>query len=66
MYTSESFVESRAICRYLEEKYKSKGTELIPTKDIKNRFSFEQAVAIEAFNFNPAASGIVYEKFFKK
>ena len=60
------FVESRAICRYLEEKYKGKGTELIPTKDIKANFLFEQAANIEAFNFNPAASVMVYEKIFKK
>ncbi|UJR11441.1 hypothetical protein I4U23_015620 [Adineta vaga] len=58
--------ESRAICRYLEEKYKGKGTELIPTKDLKTRYLFEQAVNIEAFNFDPAASGIIREKFVKK
>jgi glutathione S-transferase len=50
----------------LEEKYKSKGTELIPTKDIKARFLFEQAAYIEAFNFDPAASGMVKERMFKK
>jgi glutathione S-transferase len=50
----------------LEEKYKSKGTELIPTKDMKTRFLFEQAVHIEAFNFDPPASGMVREKIFKK
>ncbi len=59
-------LESRAICRYLEEKYKGKGTELIPTKDIKTRFLFEQAVNIEAFNFEPAASGLVREKWVKR
>jgi glutathione S-transferase len=50
----------------LEEKYKGKGTELIPTKDMKARFLFEQAAYIEAFNFDPSASGIVIEKMFKK
>jgi len=50
----------------LEEKYKGKGTELIPTKDIKTRFLFEQAVNIEAFNFELAASGLVREKWVKR
>jgi glutathione S-transferase len=50
----------------LEEKYKGKGTELIPTKDIKARFLFEQAANIEAFNFDPAANGMVREKMFHK
>ncbi len=59
-------LESRAICRYLEEKYKGKGTELIPTKDIKTRFLFEQAVNIEAFNFQPAALGMAREKWTKR
>ena len=60
------YPESRAICRYLEEKYKSKGAHLIPDGDIKSRFLFEQAVNIEAFNFEPAAIGLVREKFVKK
>jgi len=50
----------------LEEKYKNKGTELIPTKDIKARYLFEQAAYIEAFNFDPFASGLAREKIFKK
>ena len=59
-------VESRAICRYLESKYKSKGTELIPTKNVTALGLFEQAASIETFNFDPYASGIVFEKVFKK
>jgi glutathione S-transferase len=50
----------------LEEKYKSKGTELIPARDIKARSLFEQAAYIEAFNFDPSASGMVRERMFKK
>jgi hypothetical protein len=50
----------------LEEKYKGKGTELIPSKDIKAQFLFEQGAYIEAFHFHPGASGMVYEKIFKK
>jgi len=50
----------------LEEKYKGKGSQLIPTKDIKSRFLFEQAAYIEVFNFDPSASSLVREKKFKK
>jgi glutathione S-transferase len=50
----------------LEEKYKGKGPELIPTKDIKARFLFEQAAYIEAFNFDPCASDIAKERFVAK
>ncbi|CAF3264940.1 unnamed protein product [Rotaria socialis] len=57
--------ESRAICRYLELKYKDKGTELVPT-NINALGLFEQAASIESANFDPYASGIVFEKVFKK
>ena len=58
-------VESRAICRYLELKYKGQGTELIPT-DPKAQGLFEQAASIEASNYDPYVSGIAFEKVFKK
>ncbi|CAF1186489.1 unnamed protein product [Adineta steineri] len=58
--------ESRAICRYLEEKYKGKGTELIPSKDIQARAFFEQAANIEAFNFDPPANALIRETVVKK
>jgi len=57
--------ESRAICRYLELKYKGKGTELIPS-DIKGQGLFEQAASIETSYFDPYASKIVFERLFKK
>ena len=60
-----STVESRAICRYLELKYKGKGAELIPS-DIEALGHFEQAAAIESSNFDPYASGIAFEQVFKK
>jgi glutathione S-transferase len=59
------YVESRAICRYLEMKYKGKGNELIP-KDIKGQGLFEQAASTETSYFDPYVSGLVYEKAFKK
>ncbi|CAF0760156.1 unnamed protein product [Adineta ricciae] len=58
--------ESRAICRYLEIKYKGKGTELIPSKDAAAQGLFEQAASIETGYFDPYASPIVYERVFKK
>jgi len=58
--------ESRAICRYLEAKYKGKGTTLIPNKDAASLGLFEQAASIETSYFDPSASGIVFERAFKK
>ncbi len=60
------FVESRAICRYLEKQYKGKGTELIPSRNTKAEGLFEQGVSIEASYFDPYASEIVTEKLIKK
>jgi len=57
--------ESRAICRYLELKYKGKGTELIPS-DVKGQGLFEQAASIEASYYDPYVSKIVFERAFKK
>lgn len=42
--------ESRAICRYLEQKYKGQGTELIPT-DLQAYALFEQGASIETSYF---------------
>ncbi|KAF8645498.1 hypothetical protein AX16_007783 [Volvariella volvacea WC 439] len=56
--------ESRAICRYICEKYADQGTPLIP-KDLKARALFEQAASIESFNFDPYASGMAVERIFK-
>ena len=64
--SSRSHLESRAICRYLEAKYKGKGTELIPTSDVQSQALFEQAASIEISYFDPSASEIVYERVFKK
>ncbi|CAF3110096.1 unnamed protein product [Rotaria socialis] len=58
--------ESRAICRYLEAKYKDKGTELIPTNSIKAEGIFEQAASTEISNFDPSASDIIGERVYKK
>ncbi|KAF8626925.1 hypothetical protein AX17_006426 [Amanita inopinata Kibby_2008] len=62
----EGFIlyESRAISRYIAEKYAKQGTQLIPT-DPKAKALFEQAASIETSNFDPYASGAVFEKMFK-
>jgi glutathione S-transferase len=45
--------ESRAICRYLAEKYAEQGTPLYP-KGLKERALVEQAASVEYANFQPA------------
>ena len=47
--------ESRAISRYIAEKYDSQGALLIP-KDAKDKALFEQAASIESANFDGFAS----------
>ncbi|KAG5734657.1 Glutathione S-transferase [Termitomyces sp. T112] len=56
--------ESRAICRYLEDKYSDQGPKLIPT-DPKNKAVFEQAASVEISYFDPFAKKAVDEKIFK-
>ncbi|KAJ7785016.1 glutathione S-transferase [Mycena maculata] len=43
--------ESRAICRYLAEKYSGQGTPLFPT-DLKERALVEQGASVEYADFN--------------
>ncbi|KAG2378864.1 hypothetical protein C9374_008012 [Naegleria lovaniensis] len=57
--------ESRAICRYLESKYKGQGTELIPSSDVKTLGLFEQGASIETSYFDPQVSGLTFELVFK-
>lgn len=56
--------ESRAIGRYLAEKYADEGTRLIPT-DLQKKALFEQAASIENANFDVYAAPAVYEILFK-
>ncbi len=56
--------ESRAIGRYLEEKYPNQGTKLIPT-EIKAHALFEQAASVETSNFDAFASYAIGEVIFK-
>ncbi|KAK2467385.1 hypothetical protein APHAL10511_000620 [Amanita phalloides] len=56
--------ESRAIALYIINIYANQGTPLIPV-DPKGRALLAQAQSIEICNFDPHASGIVWEKLFK-
>jgi glutathione S-transferase len=55
--------ESRAIARYLAEKYAGQGTALLGTTP-KEKALVNQWWEVESQNFNPAASQIVYQKVF--
>ena len=54
--------ESRAICRYLDEKV---GGKLVP-KDIQGRARMEQWISIETSNFTPHAMKFIYHHVFKR
>ncbi|KAJ7876912.1 putative glutathione S-transferase, partial [Mycena olivaceomarginata] len=58
----EGFIlyESRAICRYLAEKYADQGTPLLP-KGFKERALVEQAASVELSDFHRAVSKVVRE-----
>ncbi|KAJ7827059.1 glutathione S-transferase [Mycena leptocephala] len=56
--------ESRAICRYLEDKYPEQGTKLVPS-DVQGKAFFEQAASIEYSNFDRLAYAAVAEMVFK-
>ncbi|KAJ6577723.1 glutathione S-transferase [Mycena capillaripes] len=53
--------ESRAICRYLADKYADKGTPLFP-KGLKERALVEQAASVEFANFYPALLKVLVAK----
>ena len=57
--------ESRAICRYLALKYE-KQRKLVPSPFDHQAYGlFEQGASIEVTNFDPYASGAVFEIMFK-
>jgi glutathione S-transferase len=57
-------IESRAICRYIANKYKDQGTDLIPSES-KRYGTFEQGAYFETNEFDPNASALVAELYFK-
>ncbi|KAJ7191424.1 glutathione S-transferase [Mycena pura] len=57
--------ESRAICRYIAEKYPHQGTKLVPT-GLQARALFEQAASVEFANFYPALTKVAMESLGKQ
>ncbi|KXN85257.1 Glutathione S-transferase F12 [Leucoagaricus sp. SymC.cos] len=57
--------ESRAIVRYIAEKYSAQGPQLIPT-DVQKRALLEQAISNEAFNWDKLVDPILFETIYKK
>ncbi|KAF7362665.1 Glutathione S-transferase [Mycena venus] len=57
--------ESRAICRYLGEKYADQGTAFLPA-GLKERALVEQAASVEFANFHPAIVKVVRDVFGKQ
>ncbi|KAJ3737837.1 glutathione S-transferase III [Lentinula guzmanii] len=58
--------ESRAICRYIAEKYADQGTQLVPDPtDLEARGLFEQGLAMEAGTVDPCVFAALNEKLFK-
>ncbi|KAJ7775473.1 glutathione S-transferase [Mycena metata] len=56
--------ESRAICRYLAEKYADRGPTLLPN-GLKAKAIFEQAASVESSNFAPAVWKVMNEGLVK-
>jgi glutathione S-transferase len=57
-----SFYESRAICRYINEKV---GGSLIPS-DLKGRALMEEWISVETSNFTPHAMKFIYDGVFQR
>lgn len=57
--------ESRAIARYIADKYADRGPQLVPS-DVQKRAIFEQAISTEAFNYHHTALPILLEAVYKK
>ena len=58
-------VESRVIVRYLENKFKGVGTELLPT-ELKALGLADQGAYLESQVFDPVASALLEELLYKK
>ncbi|KAF7290411.1 hypothetical protein HMN09_01299200 [Mycena chlorophos] len=58
--------ETRAICRYIVEKYSEKGPSLLPGPSFEERALFEQAISVEIINFQGAVVPIFVASLKKK
>ena len=59
------YAESRAIARYISEKFEDQGTPLFG-KTLKDRALVNQWLEVESQNYNPAISSIVSEVVFNE
>lgn len=58
--------ESRAIGRYIANKYRAQGPALLPASHEIEKFGkFEQAASVELANFDTYAGGIAAERLYK-
>ncbi|KAF7290854.1 Glutathione S-transferase [Mycena indigotica] len=58
--------ESRAICRYIENKYPGQGPKFVPDAgDARGLAIFDQAMSVEMCHFYPAVLAVVEEVVFK-
>ncbi|CAM6037036.1 unnamed protein product [Sphagnum compactum] len=55
--------ESRAIVRYIAEKFKDKGTITLYGRNLKEKGLVEQWVEVESQNYNPPVDEIVHEEY---
>lgn len=58
------FAESRAICRYISDKYEKQGTNLFPGETPQQKALVEQWLEVESQNFNPLVTSIVFNIVF--
>uniref|UniRef100_A0A6J0PA58 glutathione transferase n=1 Tax=Elaeis guineensis var. tenera TaxID=51953 RepID=A0A6J0PA58_ELAGV len=58
-----NLTESRAIARYVARKYKSSGPDLLREGDLQESAVVDQWMEVEAHQYNPAMSPIVFQLF---
>ncbi|RAH44990.1 glutathione S-transferase [Aspergillus brunneoviolaceus CBS 621.78] len=64
--TGVKIFESRAIGQYIASRYRGQGNEVSPPEsDLKAFALYQQALSVEQSYFDPAVSGIAFEKVFK-
>lgn len=61
------FAESRAITQYIAHRYENQGTNLLPvdSKNIANYAIMAIGLEVESHHFDPVASKLCWEQFFK-
>ncbi|CAI9117008.1 OLC1v1018314C1 [Oldenlandia corymbosa var. corymbosa] len=62
---SVGLFETRAICRYVVDKYANQGNKTLHSNDLLVKSSIEKWIEAEAQDFNPPASALVNHLFFR-